>query len=264
MDNSVGPPNTTRTLKRRLSSASSPSYYIANSPSIRLANHSRKRQNTSTQSHHQQHHQPVSLSHNITSLYSRLTTEQPPNKVTSRSQRKHFERRPHTSRYLSPTVSSLQRQSSISDPDTLGQASSTVYDTSSSSIPRHRDRQADSQAPTSLLDHQQGMKNGSLMGLYGRYLQWEWLALKMEKTINHRKRVITDQLLAVKDIYKQLDHHVNDKIQDWMENYLEDVEKDLSLMESGNFTMETKESCLSKLYVAKSELNKLMDQVKKI
>jgi hypothetical protein len=92
---------------------SSPSYYVANSPSNRLYDNHRKRQYTAIQGSSDK-----PLSPNETPLYKRLRGEQPtPSKHSTtggRCQHNHQERaRQLTSHYLLPTASSLQRRISL-------------------------------------------------------------------------------------------------------------------------------------------------------
>ncbi|SAL97335.1 hypothetical protein [Absidia glauca] len=287
----------TRDRKRQLSEPSSPSYYVATSPSNRLYDNHRKRQHTSIQhtsrqTTSRQHSPEKLLSPTETPLYKRLRKEKvPPSKPSTaggRCQHDHQERkRQATSHYLLPTASSLQRrivQASSKTPDhnrTPSRSSSPLqtYEVTAKVTPGrdHHDRLAERQASVTLLeqdhkaaDRQQRMEDGSVLKMYGRYLQWEWMALKMEKTMKDRGRLIREQIQVVNKALEGLNQHGEgdlstqqggDEIRYWMKTYLEDVEKILVLLEDQQLDSETAEdSCVSKLTIAKAQLNRLMDR----
>ncbi|KAI8098678.1 uncharacterized protein BX664DRAFT_319329 [Halteromyces radiatus] len=159
---------------------------------------------------------------------------------------------------------------------------SNIHNKSSPS--HHHDRHAELQASLSLLEvynqvenQRRWQENDLLTKLYARYLQWEWLAIQIEKTIQWQTSTIRDQLKTVKQTYQRSKRpHSNSQTHstspssllttssalfDWKRVYLAPVEASLLNLEKNQSNLKHIDNCLEQLQNAKVHLEQLKNQV---
>ncbi|CAO3587042.1 unnamed protein product [Absidia cylindrospora] len=187
-----------------------------------------------------------------------------------------------TTHYLLPTVSSLQHYAHNFPPFPPTKRVTRVPP----SIPSQRqqqqqqqlsqdtdetfeDQQTDSrtseqdQQDQQVMTHHQQLNIQNEVKLYARYLQWEWVALELEKIIKELKLPIQEQLLEAKNVCSEarLSSTGKDYLKEWETTYLLPIQEDVGLLETKGLDAQVADACLMKIETAILQFNHIREKL---
>ncbi|ORZ16280.1 hypothetical protein BCR42DRAFT_414717 [Absidia repens] len=185
-----------------------------------------------------------------------------------------------TAHYLSPTVSSLQHyahdlppfppktratHASTSISSQRQQQQQLSQDTDEVAEDQH-DQQTylrTTEQDQQVIGYNQQLNIENEMKLYARYLQWEWVALEMEKIIKGLKIPIQEQLLEAKNICTgaMLSSNGKDYLKEWETTYLLPIQEDVDLLEAKGLDAHVADSCLMKFETAIFQFNRIRQKL---